>query len=91
MKVRIANLESEQFSIKNSFKILKDTFEQNSWVVTRCMELLDRLNEKVNTLEKVPNKSSYTESSHTIQNKENYSTNQKQDKPVLMNQLKDWQ
>lgn len=46
MKVRIANLESEQFSIKNSFKILKDTFEQNSWVVTRCMEPLDSLNEK---------------------------------------------
>ena len=57
------------------------------------METLDNLNEKVNTLEKVPNESSKTESSHTVEvnNKENSNSNQKQDKSVLLNQLKDWQ
>ena len=57
------------------------------------MQTLNSLNEKVNTLEKVPNELSKTESSHTVEvnNKENSSNNQKQDKPVLLNQLKDWQ
>ena len=57
------------------------------------METLNSLNERVNTLKKVSNKSSCTDSSLTIKvnNKENSNTNQKQDKPVLMNQLKDWQ
>ena len=56
------------------------------------MERLSSLNVRVNTLKKVPNESSSTESSHTINvnNKENSNTNQKQDKPVLKNQLKDW-
>ena len=93
MEARIPNLESEQFSIKNSVKILEDTLEQNNLVVTRCMETLDSLIERVNTLEEVLNESSNTESNHTIEvnNKENSNTNQKQDKPVLVNQLKDWQ
>ena len=57
------------------------------------METLDSLNERVNTLVKVPNESSSTESSPTIEvnNKENSNTNQKQDKLVLMTQLKNWQ
>ena len=44
-------------------------------------------------LEKVPKESSNTESSHTIKvnNEENLYPNQKQEKVVLMNQLKDWQ
>ena len=67
MEARIANLENEQFSTKNSVKILEDTLEQNNSAVTRCMETLDRLNERVNVLEKVPNKSSNTEISHTIE------------------------
>ena len=67
MEARIANLENEQFSTKNSVKILEDTLEQNNSAVTRCMETLDRLNERVNVLEKVPNKSSNTETSHTIE------------------------
>ena len=56
------------------------------------MKTLESLNERVNTLEKVSNESSNTESSHKIEvnNKENPNTNQKQDKPVLMNQLKGW-
>ena len=43
--------------------------------------------------QEISRKSINTESSHTIKvnNKENSNTNQKQDKPVLMNQLKDWQ
>ena len=42
-------------------------------------------------LKKVQNESSNTESSHTIKvnNKENFNTNQKQGKPILMNKLKD--
>ena len=93
MGARIANIESDQFSTKNSIKILKDTLKQNNLAVTRCMETLDSLNERVNTCEKVPNESLNTESSHTIEvsNKENSNTNQKQDKPVLMNQLTNWQ
>ena len=67
IEARIANLENEQFSTKNSVKILEDTLEQNNSAVTRCMETLDRLNERVNVLEKVPNKSSNTETSHTIE------------------------
>ena len=67
MEARIANLENEQFSTKNSVKILEDTLEQNNSAVTRCMETLDRLNERVNVLEKVPNKSSNTEISHTVE------------------------
>ena len=67
IEARIANLENEQFSTKNSVKILEDTLEQNNSAVTRCMETLDRLNERVNVLEKVPNKSSNTEISHTIE------------------------
>ena len=53
--------------------------------------MLDSLNERVNTLEKVPNESSNTESSNTLEvnNKKNFNTNQNQDKPTLMNQLKD--
>ena len=48
------------------------------------METLDSLNEKVNGVEKVPNESSNTEPSHTIEvnNKENSNINQKQDKPI---------
>ena len=93
METRISNLERKQYSTNNSVKILEDTLAQNSSAVTRCMETLDRLNESVNTLEKVPNESSNIESSHKIKvnNKENSNANQKQDKPVLMNQLKDWQ
>ena len=67
MEARIANLENEQFSTRNSVKILEDTLEQNNSAVTRCMETLDRLNERVNVLEKVPDKSSNTETSHTIE------------------------
>ena len=67
IEARIANLENEQFSTKNSVKILEDTLEQNNSAVTRCVETLDRLNERVNVLEKVPNKSSNTETSHTIE------------------------
>ena len=67
MEARIANLENEQFSTKNSVKILEDTLEQNNSAVTRCMETLDKLNKRVNVLEKVPNKSSNTEISHTIE------------------------
>ena len=67
IEARIANLENEQFSTKNSVKILEDTLEQNNSAVTCCMETLDRLNERVNVLEKVPNKSSNTETSHTIE------------------------
>ena len=93
MKTRIANLESEQFSTKNSVKILEGTLEQKNSAVTHCMETLDSLNIRVNTPEKKPNELSITESSHTaeVNNKENSNTNQKQEKPVLMNQLKDWQ
>ena len=90
MEARIANLES--LSTINSVKILESTLEQNNSALTRCMETLDSVNESVNTLEKVPNESSNTEPSHTIEvnNKENSYTNQKQEKPVLMNQVKDW-
>ena len=55
MEARIANLESEQFSTKNFVKILEDSLEQNNSAVTRCMKMLDSLNERVNTLKKVPN------------------------------------
>ena len=94
MEARIAHhksMASEQFSTKNFVKILEDTLEQNNSAVTRRIEALDSLNEGVNTLEKVPNESSNIESSYTIEvnNKETYNTNQKQDKPVLINQLKD--
>ena len=73
MEAKIANLESKQFSTNNSVKILEDTLEQNNSAVTRCMETPDRLNERVNTHEKVPNESPNTDSSHTIEvnNKEN--------------------
>ena len=85
MEARIANLESEQLSTNNSVKIPEDTLERNNSAVTRCMERLDSLNERANTLENVPNESSNTESSHTtkVNNKENSNTNQKQEKPVL--------
>ena len=84
MEARIAKLESEKFSTNNLVKILENTLEQNNSAVTRCMETLDSLNERVNTLEKVPNESFNTDSSHTIEatNKEISNTNQKQGKPV---------
>ena len=66
MDARIANFESNQFSTKNSIKILKDNLEQNNSSVTCCMEMLDSLNKRVNTLKKVANESSNTDSSHTI-------------------------
>ena len=66
MEARIANLESELFSTKNSVKSIEDTLEQNDSAVTCCMETLDSLNERVNALENIPNESSYAESSHTI-------------------------
>lgn len=66
MDARIANFESNQFSTKNSVKILKDNLEQNNSSVTCCMEMLDCLNKRVNTLKKVANESSNTDSSHTI-------------------------
>ena len=92
MEERFANLESEQFGTKNSVKILEDTLKRNNSAVTRCMDMVDSSNERVNTLKKVSNESSKTESTHTIEvnNKENSNTNQKQDKPVVKNQLKDW-
>ena len=65
MDARIANFESNQFSTKNSVKILKENLEQNNSSVTCCMEMLDSLNKRVNTLEKVANESSNTDSSHT--------------------------
>ena len=66
MDARIANFESNQFSTKNSVKILKENLEQNNSSVTCCMEMLDSLNKRVNTLKKVANESSNTDSSHTI-------------------------
>ena len=66
MDARIANFESNQFSTKNSIKILKDNLERNNSSVTCCMEMLDSLNKRVNTLKKVANESSNTDSSHTI-------------------------
>ena len=91
IKARITNLESEQFSTKNFVKVLEDTLEKNNLAVTCYIEMLDSLNERVNTIKKVPNESSNTESSLKIEvnNKENSNTNQKQDKLVLMNQLKE--
>ena len=51
------------------------------------METLNSLNERMNTLEKVPNESSNTKSSDTVEvnNKENSNTYQKQEQPVLIN------
>ena len=87
MEAGIADLKSEQFSTNNSINILEDTLEQNNSAVTHCMEMLNSLNERVNTLEKVANESFNIESSPTIEinNKENYNTNQKQEKSILMN------
>ena len=89
MEARISNFESQKFSTNNSVKILEDTLEQNNSAVTRCMETLDSLNERVNTLEKVPNESSSTVPNHTVEvnNKENSNINLKQDEPILMNQV----
>ena len=91
IEARISNLESEQFSTKNTDKIFEDTVEQNNSAVTHCMETLDSLNKRVDTLEKIPNESSNTQPIHTIKvnTKETSNTNQKQDKSVLMNQLQD--
>ena len=57
------------------------------------MEILDSLNKGVNTLEKVPNESFNTNLSHAIKVNSNKTSNtkQKQDKSVLMKQLKEWQ
>ena len=87
MEAGIADVKSEQFSTNNSINILEDTLEQNNSAVTHCMETLNSLNERVNTLEKVANESFNIESSPTIEinNKENYNTNQKQEKSILMN------
>ena len=38
-----ARVESEQFSTKNSVKILEGTLEQNNLAVTCCREMLDGL------------------------------------------------
>ena len=87
MEAGIADLKSEQFSTNNSINILEDSLEQNNSAVTRCMEMLSSLNERVNTLGKVANESFNIESSPTVEinNKENYNTNQKQEKSILMN------
>lgn len=79
MKSRIAKLQSEQFSTNNSVKVLEDTLEEDSSAVTRWMETLNSLNERMNTLEKVPNESSNTKSSDTVEvnNAENSNTYQK--------------
>ena len=71
MDARIANFESNQFSTKNSVKILKENLEQNNSSVTCCMEMLDSLNKRVNTLKKVANESSNTDSNdiNNINNK----------------------
>lgn len=76
MKSRIAKLQSEQFSTNNSVKVLEDTLEEDSSAVTRWMETLNSLNERMNTLEKVPNESSNTKSSDTVEvnNAENSNT-----------------
>lgn len=66
MDVRTANLECEQFSIKNSVKNLEGTLEKNNSAIIHCMETLDSLNKRVNMLEKAPNLSPITESSYTI-------------------------
>ena len=57
------------------------------------MEILDSSNKGVNTLEKLPNESFNTKPSHTIEvnSKKASNTNQKQDKSVLIKQLKEWQ
>ena len=79
MKSRIAKLQSEQFSTNNSVKVLEDTLEEDNSAVTRWMETLNSLNERMNTHEKVPNESSNTKSSDTVEvnNKENSNTYQK--------------
>ena len=51
MDARIANFESNQFSTKNSVKILKENLEQNNSSVTCCMEMLDSLNKSKYTQE----------------------------------------
>ena len=87
METRTTNHESKPFFTKTCVKILENTVEQNNSAVTRCMETLCSLNGGVNALKKVLNKSSNTESSHTIEvnNKEN-SNSDKQNKSVLTNQ-----
>ena len=42
------------FPLKIMSKILEDTLEQNNSAVIRCMERLDKLNERLHTFEKVP-------------------------------------
>ena len=55
------------------------------------MEMLTSLHERENQLEKVQNESFNTKSSPTLEvdNKENSNTHLQQNKPVLMNQVKD--
>lgn len=57
------------------------------------MEILHNLNKGVNILEKVPKESFNTNPSHTteVNSKNTSNTNQKQDKSVLIKQLKEWQ
>ena len=93
METRITNLESEQFSTKIPSKflntLLNKTIQQLSTESPKTMRKLCLFTKF--PCKEISRKSINTESSHTIKvnNKENSNTNQKKDKPVLMNQLKD--
>ena len=89
-KQELPVLKANSFPIKILLKFLKTLLNktiQQLCTAWKCWTM------KVNAVEKVPNESSNTDSIHRneVNNKENSNTNQKQDKLVLMNQLKDWQ
>ena len=55
-KIFLDSMEARScsFPLKIMSKILEDTLEQNNSAVIRCMERLDKLNERLHTFEKVP-------------------------------------